>query len=189
MNVDSQTPILILTVLLVLVTTWYAFDTHRLAESSKRAADAAEAAAEQANRAARAAELGVRVQALPILLPTIQRPDSGVEGRVTLQNLGPTVASNVTAFVGVPANPDTWRRSVPYPIEPTGPHESEPRATLVPMDLGVLPIAVDVDAVVGAEYQDPVGNRYRLEHTFQGPSTGTTRVLRRDGDQWVDFLS
>jgi hypothetical protein len=185
MNIDPQAPILILTAILVLVTAWYAFDTHRVAKASGRAADAAEAAAEAASRAVRTAELGVRLQALPILLPTIQRPDPGVAGKVTFKNRGPTVASNVTAFVGVPGNADTWRMSVPYPIEP---HEAEPRATLVPMDLPVLPIALEADAVVGAEYQDPVGNRYRLEHTFQGPTTGTTRVLRWEADRWVGFL-
>ena len=35
----------------------------------------------------------------------------------------------------------------------------------------------------GAEYEDPVGNRYRSEHTFQGPSVGTTRLLRQEDGQ------
>lgn len=173
--------IILLTVALVGVTTWYAWQTHRLVDTTKRAADHAANAARSAQRSALATELGLRIQSLPIIIPELVETAQLGE-QLTLRNTGNTTATNVEAFISSVEGSDSWRRAVAPTLEPT----DNSRGASVPFDRSAIPLASDVKAILGVEYTDPPGHRYRFERPYQGSLP--VRFLRWERGTWVPFL-
>jgi len=168
-----------LTILLVLVTAWYALHTRRLADTAEIAANQSAEAAGADQRSALAAELGLRIQNLPVVIPELVK--TAQQGRqILIKNVGNTAATNVEVFVETGDGSRVWNQAVPRILEPTGASVS------IPFEQDSIPLATHVRAIIGVRYEDPSGHVYRFEQPYQGSSP--VRLLRREQGTWVPFL-
>jgi hypothetical protein len=174
--------IILLTVALVGVTAWYAWQTHRLTDTTKRAANHAADAARAAQRSALATELGLRIQSLPIVIPELVE-SAQLGEQLTVRNVGNTTATNIEAFIATTDGSDFWRRAISPTLEPS--HNG--RTVSIPFDRSTIPLALDAKAILGVEYTDPPGHRYRFERPYQGSLL--VRFLRWERGMWVPFLA
>lgn len=169
---------LILTAALVGATFWYASLTHRLAEATKATAVSAAEAASAAVRSAKASELGLRLQSLPLVVPqVVVHAQLGEE--VVLTNVGNTVATNVEVFMDAIGTSPPWSRTVLEALAAGAQH-----SILFRRD--EIAIGAHVTVALVAQYDDPMGNRYRFQTAFQ--RTSPAKLLTLVGGEWRPFL-
>jgi hypothetical protein len=170
-----------LTALLVAITGWYAWQTHRLAKTAGTSAKEAATASEAAQRSARAAELGLRIASLPLVWAAFAGPKGLQRQMLRITNAGYGPALNIRALIQSKDGSPHWERDIAHALAPGEPTRE------VPLDSSDVPLAVGIQAVVAIEYEDVLQTRYRFETPYQGHPE--TRLLRWEGESWVPILS
>lgn len=180
MRIDEADAMVLFTAVLVVVTIWYAWNTHRISKASARSATHSQQAAQAAQAAAQIAELDLRLRAAPIVTAHIvDTPQLGERLEVT--NVGTVAATNVKASVSTKDGTAYWQCHIADVLPP-----DQTSRSLVEVKRDDIPLYVGEPASLNLEYQHPAGHRYRFEQPFQGSMPA--RLLRWDADRWVPFL-